>query len=319
MNIRTLVNTALVRNGHAFLFALAIPLVLGNSVEGQAPQDKQAERKAKEETAREAEARLKAQEQKAAAVQAGAVANIWPDEQFEQWVFQQDGGVIGARRRFNAQLTLQIDELDRACKLTDLQKKKLQLMAHGDVKRFFDSYERAKSKFNGMKNDVQRINEIMQDINPLQMAVQSGMFSGDSLFAKSVRHTLTKEQLAHFEAVEQQRRDFRHRAQVELVVGMIDESTPLRESQRQKLIDLFVKEVKPSRSSGVYEYYVIMYRIGLLPDEKIKAVLNDAQWKAFSRQLAQYKGIMPALRQQGMLVEEEEPDPPAAKNEAIKP
>src|SRR5262245_19704209 len=66
------------------------------------------------------------------------VVNQWPDEQFERWVFNQYGSADGARRRFDSLLTLQIDDIDRTCHLTDEQKKKLRLIGHGDIKRIFD-------------------------------------------------------------------------------------------------------------------------------------------------------------------------------------
>src|SRR6516225_3632447 len=69
------------------------------------------------------------------------VQPIWTDEMFDQWVFQQDRNVAGARRRLESQLTLRIDEVDRASQLTDAQKKKLQLAGKGDMKRFFARYE----------------------------------------------------------------------------------------------------------------------------------------------------------------------------------
>jgi hypothetical protein len=240
-------------------------------------------------------------------------ANVWPDEQFEQWVFQQSGGVAGARKRFDAQLTLQVEEIDRACKLSDEQKKKLRLMARADVKRFFDGYDRAKRKFNALHNDVQKLQEVMPDVQPLMAAVNGGLFGRDSLFGKSLRHTLSGEQAAAYEALLRQRAEAHHRARIELVVGMIDQTAPLRDDQRKQLIDLFMKEVKPLRVTGQYDYYVTMAQIGRLPEEKVKALLTDTQWKPFSKQLAQYKGIVPALRQQGMAVDDDDLEPADAK------
>src|SRR5882724_6057239 len=64
----------------------------------------------------------------AQAVRAVRVAPVqaWPDEQFEQWVFQQDHNAAGARKRLDSLLALQIEDFDRASRLTDAQKRKLQ-------------------------------------------------------------------------------------------------------------------------------------------------------------------------------------------------
>jgi hypothetical protein len=140
-------------------------------------------------------------------------------------------------------------------------------------------------------------------------ASQGGIFGRDSLFGKSLHHTLTPEQAGQYEALLKQRAAFHHRARIELVVGMLDQTVPLRAEQREKLIDLFVKEIKPLRATGQYDFYVTMFQIGRLPEEKVKALMTDAQWKPFSKQLAQYKGIMPNLRQEGIFVDDDDLEP----------
>src|SRR5437868_8312163 len=48
-------------------------------------------------------------------------------QEFDRLVFQPNGNASGARRRLESQLAMQIQDVDRACTLTDAQKKKLQL------------------------------------------------------------------------------------------------------------------------------------------------------------------------------------------------
>jgi len=230
--------------------------------------------------------------------------NQWPDDQFERWVFNQYGSADAARKRFESHLTLQIDDLDRACQLTDEQKKKLELIGRGDIKRIFDSYEKAKHRFKLLNNDVQKLNEVAQDIRVFQMA--SGPFEADSLFSKSLRHTLSDEQFAKFDAVVKERRAFRHRAQIELAVNNLEQTLPLRDSQRQEFIALLTKETKPMRASGYYDFYLIMYQLDRIPEEKVKPLFSAAQWKALERQIGQYKGIIPNLRQNGYLVDDDD-------------
>jgi hypothetical protein len=81
---------------------------------------------------------------------------------------------------------------------------------------------------------------------------------------------------------------------------------PLRDAQRRGLIDLLVKETKPSRTTnGTYDFYLMMYHIGRLPEDNIKPLFSAAEWKILDRQLAQYKGIVPNLRANGMLDEDD--------------
>jgi hypothetical protein len=241
--------------------------------------------------------------QQKAAVAARPV-NQWPDEQFERWVFNQYGSADAARQRFESILTLQIDDIDRACHLSAEQKKKLQLIGHGDIKRIFDGYEKAKQRFKALNNDVQKLNEVMNEIRPLQM--NGGPFEAESLFAKSLRHTLTGEQIPKFDVAAKERRAFRHRAQIELAVDLLEQTMPLRDAQRQDFIALLLKETKPTRYSGYYDFYLMMYQLDRIPQDKLKPLFSAMQWKVLERQIGQYKGIVPNLRQNGYLTDDDE-------------
>jgi hypothetical protein len=244
-----------------------------------------------------------------AAIALAAPQQAWSDDQFEQWVFPQDRAA-GARRRFDALLTLHIEDIDRACQLSDAQKNKLQLLGRGDIKRVFDSYEKAKHRFNLLNNDVQRLQEVMQDVTPLRMISQTGLFESDSLLAKALRNTLTPDQLTRYDAAAKERRAFRHSAQIELAVAMLEQAMPLRDARRRELIALLTSETKPTRASGQYEFYLVMYQIDRIPEEKIKTLLTDPQWKVLNRLLAQYQGVVPNLRQNGLLPDDDGADAP---------
>jgi hypothetical protein len=256
----------------------------------------------KDEARRAREAAL----QRAEAVRQMA-PNRWPDEQFDQWVFQQAGSAAAARQRMESQLSLQIDGIDRSSKLSTAQKKKLELMGRGDIKRFFDAFERAKLRFNQIDNDVNRLQEIMPEITPLQMSIQSGMFQVDSLFAKSLRTTLTSEQRAKYDAEIQERNKLRHRAQIELAVNMIEQLIPLRDSQRREMVDLLVREIAPPKGNyPTYEFYYILYQLGRVPEETFKTILSPTQLKLLNRIAATYKGYEQFLRRNGLLSDEDD-------------
>ncbi len=238
--------------------------------------------------------------------------NAWPDEQFEQWVFQGTGGPAATSKRFEAFLVLQVEEIDRVCRLTEAQKKKLQLIGGGDIKHFFDGYAKVKRRFNQMHNDMQRLNDIMPDVSPLQSSVQEGLFTDASLFSKSLRHTLTAEQFARYETVVAERTAFSHRAQIELAVDMLEQSAPLREAQRRDLIALLSKEIKPPRARQ-YGAYMILAKLARLPAEKIQPLLTDIQWSVIKPMLAQYRANMGNFAAGGVEVDQDGPvaEPPA--------
>jgi hypothetical protein len=249
----------------------------------------------------------KAEDKKDAPAKAAVARRVSSDEQFDQWVFQQDRNASAGRQRLNSLLTLQVDSIDRTCQVTDAQKKKLQLAGRGDIKRFFDRYETVKRKFqsvngdqlNGAAAQEQKLQEMWQDIRPLQMTLQAGLFQEDSLLYKSLQHTLTSEQFARYAAVACERREFRHRANIELAATTLEQNMPLRDAQRRELITLLLNQTKPPRRSGPYDTFLIMFQLGRLPEEKLKLIFDDVQWKVVSRHLAQFKGYEQMLRQAG--------------------
>jgi hypothetical protein len=241
--------------------------------------------------------------------QAGAVVMQpqFTDETFEQWVFQNSGRYAGSKQHLGLQLLLQIEDLDRACKLNDAQRKKLQLTGQGDIKRFFDRYEKVKKRFDLLKNDQQKLfQEIWQDISPLQQTLQSGLFSEDSILYKSLHNTLTAEQWERYQAYSSERRAFQHRYNIEFAVAMIEMSIPLRAGQRRELMAVLSTLTKPPRRSGQYGYYLVMYQLAQAPQEKLKPLFDDTQWKAVSATFNQYKGMRQWLKQSGQLPEDDD-------------
>jgi hypothetical protein len=68
-------------------------------------------------------------------------------QQGQAWTDLIDGWVLGrgdasaGRQQLEWQLTVQMEDIDRACSLTDAQRRKLELAGRGDIKHFFDRYE----------------------------------------------------------------------------------------------------------------------------------------------------------------------------------
>lgn len=235
-----------------------------------------------------------------------AAQPVWTDAQFDQWVFQHHRTKAAAHKNMLAQLSLQAQDVDRVCSLSESQRKKLQLAGRGDIKRFFDRYEVVKRKFQLIKNDQQKFNQIWQDISPLQVTMQTGLFHDDSFLHKSLKNTLNSEQFKKYDTVAEDRRAFRHRAKIELTVTLIEQGMPLTADQRQELIEFFVKETKPAKKSGQYDYYLILYQVSKLPKEKLQVLLDKTQLKVLNQQLDQSRGMEQWLKQSGYLPDEDE-------------
>src|SRR5262245_1336999 len=265
----------------------------------------EAAKKAAELARLRADIEIRAAQAQAIQLQAGVLAArpqpVWPDDQFERYGFHQHHADQRARQKFDSMPTSRLDELERTCELTLTQMRKLQLMGQGDIKRFFDNYERAKARFKAVNNDVNRLQEIQPDLASLRVTLQGGPFTDDSLLCKSLHTTLTEEQFTKYDRFAAERRAFRHRANVELAISMIEQAIPLREGQRRELIALVEKETSPPKKGGQYEAYLILNQMGHLPEAKLKAILSDTQKLVLDRQVATFAANIVNLRQAGMV------------------
>ena len=246
-----------------------------------------------------------------------ALENQLPIQQFgpndfDQWVFQPSGNAKQAQQRMEAQVELQLAELDLACKLTEEQRQTLELAARGDLQRFRDEVEVARKKFNAAKNNPNGMNQIWQDIQPLQLRLTRGLTGPGSLLAKVIPTTLTPEQTIQYDAVTGERQRFRYRASVGVALHMLESGVPLKHEQRQAIEKLLLA-LPPPRVVGTYEHYLVMYRLSLLGPEKVQPLLDARQWTAMKRQVDQYRGMRQMLIQQGLLTREEIAEPILAR------
>jgi hypothetical protein len=220
-------------------------------------------------------------------------------EQMDQWVFGRYGGSGGARNKLDSSLLVRIQDLERACGITEAQKKKLRLAGRGDIKRFFDKVEGLKRKFQQGQNDPNT--NIWQEIQPLQVELNTGLFGDDSLYAKTIRRTLSPDQTAQFESVSRERKSFRFRATVDWFVVHLDKGLGLTDLQRQQFVELLVNEAQPPRKFGPGDYWYLLLQTARLPEPKLKPIFDAPQWRLLSRQFAQARGMEAWLKTNGVL------------------
>lgn len=225
------------------------------------------------------------------------------DENFDQWVFGGRGTAAVIRKRFDSQLILQVEEIERMCSISEEQKKKLQLAGRGDIKRLFDRVEELRKKFQLVKNDQNKFNDFWQDVQPFQVVFSQGVFGSGSLFSKTLKNTLSSEQSASFQTADRDRRAFQYRSTVEAVIGMLDQVVSFRAEQRQKLIDLIVDRKRLPRVFGQYNYYLVLYQASQLPEAQLKEFLDEPQLKALQKVFNQVRGYEPFLKSNGYLPE----------------
>jgi hypothetical protein len=223
---------------------------------------------------------------------------------FDQMVFQNVGNPKLGRQRLQEQINLQLKELDHECHLTDSQKKRLELAARGDMQRFMDEVEVQRRKFDAIKNDPDALNNVWQEIQPLQLKMARGLTGPGSLLLKIVPKTLTPEQAKSYEAKMSERRLYRYRANIAVALHMLGGTVALTQVQSEAFTELLLTLPAP-QSAGQYDVYLIIYRISDLPPEKLKALLDDRRYEALKRQLDVYRASRNVLIEQGMIERED--------------
>lgn len=229
------------------------------------------------------------------------------DATFDQWVFGNSlhgANASAARVQIDKSLDLQIASVNGVCPISQAQQKKLRLAGRGDVKRFFDQVEEKRARFDLVKNDQNKFGQFYQEIVPLQAMLNAGLFREGSLFFKTLQSTLSDEQAARYATLQEERRQFRWRAKVELVVDMWTNTLGLSDDRRRRLADAILAEVPAPKILGRMDYYFVMYKLSRMPENTLRPIFNDGQWTLFDRQVKQAGGFRTLLKQQGYAPED---------------
>jgi hypothetical protein len=226
---------------------------------------------------------------------------------FDQWVFGNLGNstnAAGLRSKLESLLTLHLDEIAQACRLTPLQQKKLLLAGRGDIKRFFDRIDELRRKFEKMKDQQNALGMFWPEIQPLQASFNAGIFEDDSIFSKSLRATLSPEQADQREKIVRDRLMYRYWARVDLAMELLNNAVGFTSDQRERLVKALAEGARPPRRLGQNDYYFVLYQLAMLPQAKVRPIFDDLQWRLLSRQLDQAKGMEWWLKQNGFVLDE---------------
>lgn len=225
------------------------------------------------------------------------------ESNFDQWVFGSGRTATQGKQRIETLLTLNIEDVDRTCKLAEAQRKKLLLAGRGDIKRYFDEVEVVRKEFLVVRKDQEKFNQIWQKIQPLQTKLATGIYTDESFFLKTVHSTLTSEQAAAYDKAQFERRKMRYFARIDHFVAMMENNLPMRDQQRQQLIKLLQEETRIPRKVGTYDFYVVQYQLANIPEEKLKPLFDKQQWQSMQQQIAQGRGMEQFLRTNKILPE----------------
>ena len=201
------------------------------------------------------------------------------------------------RKRMESSAVDEIAAISSRVALTDAQKKKLQLAARGDIEQYVSRAETFRSKLTGKPMDQLQYTQLMRELQPLRMSQQLGVLVDNSLFRKTLRHTLTDEQRVRWQALERERQ----KSVVETAIQTwerMSNGLKITEPSRQKFIDVLVEYGELPETRTTYIYYVVLVEVGKLED-RVKPILSEEVWDKLQIQIAQAKQVEANLRRSG--------------------
>ena len=86
----------------------------------------------------------------------------------------------------------------------------------------------------------------------------------------------------------------------------IDKALGLSDLQRGRLVELLEQETQPPQRFGQADFWYLMYQMTRLPEAKLKAILDEPQWRLLSRQFMQARGMEPWLKSNGLIAQNAE-------------
>lgn len=201
------------------------------------------------------------------------------------------------RKRMEATAVAEIDVIDRRVSLTDGQKKKLKLAARGDIEQHVTRAVELRPKLTSKPMNQQQYVELMRELQPLRMTQQFGIIGENSLFRKTLRHTLTNEQRLQWQTVERERQ----RVVIETAIQTWERTTKkvsLWGESRQKFIDVLLDFGDLPETRNSYIHYVVLVEVGRLED-RLKPIVSEEVWENLQKQITQAKQIEATLRRSG--------------------
>ena len=231
---------------------------------------------------------------------------VLEDSTFNSWLLSsarlqmtsQQQGIAGVLKE---EAKIQISRLDMVCDLSDDQRLRLELATLDDSTSFIVKVDKLKRELVGQSFPNNDISVPYHRIQELGGELQGGLYGQGSLFHKVYHKVLTQEQLAVAEAAEKERRQQHHEASIGMLVAGLEQHTPMTVAQRTALRDLILEHTKPVTRSSQYAQYVLFYQLSQVPEEKLKAILDEPQMKSLLPVVRNGKAYRSMLEQQGIL------------------
>ncbi len=215
---------------------------------------------------------------------------------FDSWVF---GGITSADAKTRLQQLgdQRIALLKQLCELDDHQVAKLELAKRGDMARFFQRVESVRREAGDRQPDRNNMQELMKLIGPLQVEWNAKLAGSNSLFVAVAKNVLTEEQITRLRTEETRRTTEQNRYHAMSMIKMLEQSIPLNDRQRKRLMELVLETAKGIRVHENMQAYVSIYAASQLDDSELQGLLDKEQLAAFDQLRKHWRTNMPFLDQ----------------------
>jgi len=215
------------------------------------------------------------------------------DEQIQKLAFAE-------RKKRMDFMGVVIEDVSRLCRLDETQQKRLNLAAKGAAERSMKTWhEQAQryfsSRLKGANSDTAK--EILANIGSVSFGGRDAEqeSESESLWKDALKDVLTKEQIAQYEEVVEQRRQEKVDAYAEISLASLDNYLRLTPNQRKQL-RVLVQDSANEYLDEVQRYWGNYFENGMLmslanaaEDEELKKILTEKQFERHKAATANFE------------------------------
>lgn len=236
------------------------------------------------------------------------------DQQMNGMFFPVEGNAEKSRQQCLDRLLLQVSALDEICGLKAEQRRKCEAAAKLDVARAMDEIEAVRQRYSGRTVDLQNPagqaewQRFHQDAQAVQAKLQDA--GGEtSLLRKVIAGILDDEQRSDWRRESDLRAQYQWRGVVEAGMVPLDVALGLTSAQHEAIIELLMEKPLRINQAKIWMHgnhfppFVCRYGLAKLDQAKLKAIVNERQWKMLGQFIEQGKGMSEHLKQQKMILE----------------
>jgi hypothetical protein len=227
---------------------------------------------------------------------AAAVQGFALQDWFNRYVFGNYGNPDAARKGLERALHIKIEDTHRAYGLSDAQRKKLQLAGRGDLKRLGEVLEKARKECETSGGNIVVLRSMVPKLRSLRDSINAGPFGDGSLFAKTLKTTLTAEQAATYETLARRTHYTEYERWVYVMVAIEGGPMKLRPEQESGFAKLLLEETQPAANADRSDSYTMLLLAASVPEAKLKPLFDDEQWQHLQQRFRQARKIE-AVRQ----------------------